>query len=100
MQNGGELTMNIKWIQSVRTQQTLMKQGAIPVAKRSVERKTEVSVDSILVSRYPKGLEKYRGVVEEQLRQVDQRVQEVKQQIKEGTYQVDSEAIVKALLGH
>lgn len=57
-----------------------------------------VKKDLVSVSHHPNLLMKYRGQVETELETLSQRVETVKQQLQNGTYEIDLDAITRALM--
>lgn len=92
--------MDIKLTVTTQMQQTLIKQGMNHQSAKPTKATSNSSADSVLVSQYPKELEKYRETLNQEVGQLEERVQEVKRQLQEGSYRVDPEAIAKALLNH
>ena len=80
--------------------QTMVKQESSDRLGCSIEGKNRLLKDSVSISRYPKVLGKYNTLVSKEIEQLEKRVQEIKQELKDGTYQIDTEAIINALINH
>ena len=92
--------MDIKVLTRItQLRQTMVKQESNQRTGCSVE-KNRLLKDSVSIARYPKALEKYNSLVSQDVEQLEKRVQEIKQELKDGTYQIDVDAIVNALINH
>ena len=80
--------------------QTIVKQESNDRVGRSIEEGSKLLKDSVSISRYSKELGKYNTLVSQEMEQLEKRVQEIKQELKDGTYQIDTEAIVDALINY
>ena len=78
--------------------QTMVKPESNNRISRSIEGKSGLMRDSVSISRYPKELRKYNALISQEMNQLEERVQEIKQELKDGTYRIDTEAIVNALI--